>query len=64
MFLGVQAAAKHALGTDDMLGVHVAIQGVGSVGGGLARYLADHGAKLTLADVDAQRAADLAVELG
>jgi leucine dehydrogenase len=64
VFLGVQAAAKHALGTDDMLGVHVAIQGVGSVGGGLARYLADHGAKLTLADVDAQRAADLAVELG
>ena len=47
-----------------MSGVHVAIQGVGSVGGGLARYLAQQGAKLTLADVDAQRAADLAAELG
>ena len=33
VFLGVQAAAKHVLGTDSMSGVHVAIQGVGSVGG-------------------------------
>jgi leucine dehydrogenase len=64
VYLGVQAAAKHALGSDDMSGVHVAIQGVGSVGGGLARYLAEQGAKLTLADVDATRAAALAAELG
>jgi leucine dehydrogenase len=64
VFLGVKAAVKHALGTNDLHGVHVAIQGVGSVGGGLARYLAAEGAKLTLADVDAQRAADLARELG
>ena len=64
VFLGVKAAVKHALGTDDLHGVHVAIQGVGSVGGALARYLAAEGAKLTLADVDAQRAADLARELG
>lgn len=63
VYLGVQAAAKHALGTDDLTGVHVAIQGVGSVGGGLARYLAAQGAKLTLADVDADRAAELAAEL-
>jgi leucine dehydrogenase len=64
VFLGVQAAAKHALGSNDMSGVHVAIQGVGSVGGGLARYLAEQGAKLTLADVDTTRAAALAAELG
>ncbi len=64
VYLGVQAAAKHALGSDDMNGVHVAIQGVGSVGGGLARYLAAQGAKLTLADVDTKRAAELAAELG
>jgi leucine dehydrogenase len=64
VYLGVQAAAKHALGTNDMRGVHVAIQGVGSVGGGLARYLAEQGARLTLADVDAKRAGELAAELG
>ncbi|MDE0878602.1 MAG: amino acid dehydrogenase [Sphingomonas bacterium] len=64
VYLGVKAAAKRGLGTDDMKGVHVAIQGVGSVGGGLARLLAKDGATLTLADVDAARAAALAAELG
>ncbi|PKP90638.1 MAG: amino acid dehydrogenase [Alphaproteobacteria bacterium HGW-Alphaproteobacteria-16] len=64
VYLGVRAAAKRALGTDTMADVHVAIQGVGSVGGGLARLLAKDGARLTLADVNADRAAALAAELG
>ena len=64
VFLGVKAAVKRALGKDSMAGVHVAIQGVGSVGGGLARLLAEEGAKLTLADVNADRAAALAQQLG
>ncbi|MHA6722611.1 Leu/Phe/Val dehydrogenase [Sphingomonas sp. RS2018] len=64
IYLGVKAAAKRALGTDDMQGVHVAIQGVGSVGGGLARLLAKDGAKLTLADVNGDRAKALAEQLG
>lgn len=64
VYLGVKAAVRRALGTDSMRGIHVAIQGVGSVGGGLARLLAADGARLTLADVDEQRAAALAGELG
>lgn len=64
VYLGVKAAAKRALGTDDMKGVRVAIQGVGSVGGGLARYLAADGAELVLADMDRDRAVALADELG
>lgn len=64
VYLGVRAAAKRALGTDDMAGVHVAIQGLGSVGGGLARLLAKDGARLTLADVNRDRAAAMAEELG
>ena len=64
IYLGVKAAAKWALGANDMKGVHVAIQGVGSVGGGLARLLAQDGARLTLADVDVSRAEALAAELG
>lgn len=64
VFLGVKAAIKRALGKESAQGVHVAIQGVGSVGGGLARHLAAEGAKLTLADVDSARAAALAAELG
>ncbi|HEX8446660.1 MAG TPA: Glu/Leu/Phe/Val dehydrogenase dimerization domain-containing protein [Sphingomonas sp.] len=64
VYLGVKAAAKRGLRADDMRGVRVAIQGVGSVGGGLARLLAADGAVLTLADVDARRAEALAAELG
>ncbi|MBO9712543.1 Glu/Leu/Phe/Val dehydrogenase dimerization domain-containing protein [Sphingomonas sp.] len=64
VYLGVKAAAKRGLGADSMAGVRVAIQGVGSVGGGLARLLAAEGARLVLADVDAARAAALAAELG
>lgn len=64
VYLGVKAAAKRALGTDDMKGVHVAIQGLGSVGGGLARLLAKDGARLTIADVNRDRAAAMADDLG
>jgi leucine dehydrogenase len=64
VYLGVKAAAKRGLGADSMAGVRVAIQGVGSVGGGVARLLARDGAKLVLADVNAERAKALAAELG
>jgi leucine dehydrogenase len=64
VYLGVKAAAKRGLGTDAMKGVRVAVQGVGSVGGGTARLLAADGAVLTLADVDAAKAQALADELG
>ena len=64
VFLGVKAAIRRGLGRDEVRGVHVAIQGVGSVGGGLARRLAAEGARLTLADVDPARAQALATELG
>ncbi|MBW6529532.1 amino acid dehydrogenase [Sphingomonas sp. RRHST34] len=64
VYLGVRAAAKRGLGSDDVRGVRVAIQGLGSVGGGLAKLLARDGAVLTLADVDQARAERLAAELG
>lgn len=64
VFLGLKAAIRRALGKDSAKGVHVAIQGVGSVGGGLARHLAAEGARLTLADVDTAKAEKLADELG
>jgi leucine dehydrogenase len=64
VYLGVKAAAQRALNQSSMAGVHVAIQGVGSVGGTLARNLAADGARLTLADVDKAKAAALAKELG
>lgn len=62
--LGIRAAVRHGLGRDSLEGVHVAIQGTGSVGGGVARLLAADGARLTLADIDPARALALAAELG
>jgi len=64
VYLGVRAAIARALGKDSAAGVRVAVQGVGSVGSGLARLLARDGARLTLADADAKRAKALAAELG
>lgn len=64
IYLGLKAAVKFKLGRDDLKGVRVAVQGTGSVGGGLARLLAKDGADLLLADVNTGRAELLAGELG
>jgi leucine dehydrogenase len=64
IYHGVRAAVRHKLGKDSLEGVHVAVQGTGSVGGGLARLLARDGARLTVADVNEARAEALADELG
>lgn len=60
IFKGIQAAVK-LLNVDTLSGLHVAIQGVGSVGYFLAKHLYKAGAKLTVCDTDlirAQRCAD------
>ncbi len=64
IYQGIKAAVRHKLGKDSVSGVHVAIQGTGSVGGGVAKLLARDGAQLTLADIHHDRAAALAAELG
>ena len=64
IYLGIKAAVAHKLGKDSLVGVHVALQGTGSVGSGVARLLAKDGARLTLADIASDRAAALAEELG
>ncbi len=64
IYLGIKAAVQHKLGKDSLSGVHIAVQGTGSVGGGVARLLAKDGVKLTLADINTARAGALAQELG
>ncbi|GMM94004.1 Leu/Phe/Val dehydrogenase [Qipengyuania sp. MTN3-11] len=63
IFHGIKAAVHHKLGKDSLEGVRIAIQGAGSVGGGVARLAAKEGAILTLSDIDEDRAAELADEL-
>ncbi len=64
VYLGVKAAVKRGLGKDSLHGLHIAIQGAGSVAGGLARRAAADGARLSIADVDRGRAQALADETG
>lgn len=64
VFLGIKAAVKRALGKDSLGGLHVALQGAGSVAGGVARHAAAEGARLSIADVDRARAEKLAGETG
>ena len=60
VFLGIKAAVKHALGKDSLDGLHIALQGAGSVAGGVARHACAEGARLSVADVDSARAQALA----
>jgi leucine dehydrogenase len=51
---GIAAAVKFKLGEDSLKGIHVAIQGAGHVGYHLTRNLTQAGARVTLADLNAQ----------
>ncbi|HEX6900853.1 MAG TPA: Glu/Leu/Phe/Val dehydrogenase dimerization domain-containing protein [Thermoanaerobaculia bacterium] len=61
---GIKAAVQFKLGEDSLKGRSVAIQGLGSVGGYLAGYLRDEGAKVFGADIDAEAVAHARDELG
>ena len=61
---GIRAALAEARGGDGSLeGVHVAVQGLGHVGADVARHLLNAGARVTVADIYADRVGPLA-ELG
>ncbi len=49
---GIRAAARHLWGSPELRGRSVAIQGLGSVGGYLAEYLREEGAKTLGCDLD------------
>jgi leucine dehydrogenase len=53
VFAGLKAAVKYRFGSDTTKGLTVAIQGLGKVGMGLAKRLHAEGAKLVVADVNA-----------
>lgn len=64
VFLGLKAAIRRALGKDSVEGLHIAIQGAGSVATGVAVHAAKEGARLSIADVDADKAKKLAEATG
>ena len=64
VFLGLKAAVKHALGKDTVDGLHIALQGAGSVATGVALHACTEGARLSIADVDPAKAQKLADATG
>ncbi|PCH94468.1 MAG: amino acid dehydrogenase [Gammaproteobacteria bacterium] len=63
-FLGVKACVKHKLNRDDLTGLKVAVQGLGSVGYGLCEYLHKAGAQLFVTDMNQAALDKAATELG
>jgi leucine dehydrogenase len=61
VFAGIRATAHARLGSDDLEGLRVAVQGLGHVGYALAEQLHAVGAELLVSDLDAGRV-QLAVE--
>jgi len=54
IFRGIKACARRVFDTDSVEGLTVALQGVGHVGGHLARLLSTDGANLVISDVNAE----------
>ena len=55
IFCGIHAAVKARLGSDDLEGLRVAVQGVGHVGYYLCKLLHEAGAALVVSDMDQTR---------
>lgn len=64
VFRGLQAAVEYRLGRKDLKGLRVAVQGLGHVGAGLCEHLAEAGARLIVADLDAERVRQVAERHG
>jgi len=64
VFLGIKAAVKWALGKDSLSGLHIAMQGAGSVATGVALHACAEGARISIADVDQAKAQKLADATG
>ncbi|MEM9531754.1 MAG: Glu/Leu/Phe/Val dehydrogenase dimerization domain-containing protein [Pseudomonadota bacterium] len=64
LYYAIESMAQQQLSRDSVAGVHVAVQGLGGVGGRLCRHLADAGVTLTVADVNSELAGQVASDCG
>ena len=62
--VGIEAAAEWRYGSRDLSGKHVLLQGVGAVGGEMARLLKERGARVTICDIRDEHVARLCAEHG
>lgn len=52
VFVAIKTALAHRLGSDELAGIRVAVQGLGHVGYALAEMLTEAGAKIVAADIN------------
>lgn len=64
VYHGIRASCLWRLGTSDLEGVRIAVQGAGAVGYYLCENLADEGAVLTVTDIDEAKVRRAEAELG
>ncbi|MDX1661624.1 MAG: Glu/Leu/Phe/Val dehydrogenase dimerization domain-containing protein [Gemmatimonadota bacterium] len=64
VYHGIRASCKRKLGSDDLEGVRVAVQGAGHVGYYLCEDLAADGAEITITDIDRDRVQTVVDEFG
>jgi len=62
VFMGLKAAVKHKLGTENLSGVKVAVQGTGKVGHLLVGHLLEHGCEVVVADSNVESVIELTRE--
>ena len=63
VFHGLRSSVEYALGSPDLDGLTVLVQGAGGVGSALAEHLAAAGASVFVTDIDSERAAQVAARV-
>jgi len=64
VFRAIQAAVFQRTGSDDLKDVHVAVQGAGNVGRYLCQHLQAAEARMTITDINSEKARALAAHVG
>lgn len=64
VFNGVRACVEHVYGTDTVSDISVAVQGLGKVGHDLAAKLTEHGASVTVTDINEEKMEEFTEEHG
>ena len=64
VFMGMKAAAKYQLGSENLDGKSVLVQGIGHVGETLVSYLVKEGAHVQIADINEARLAEVSKKYG
>jgi leucine dehydrogenase len=62
VLMAIKASCKEKLGSENLKGIRIAVQGLGNVGSNLVKYLSDEGAILIVADIDTEKTKAMAEE--